>query len=533
MIKDLKLAGETAVTCDAHICIVGAGMAGLFLAHLLRQQGLAVVLLEAGSLVARSSTEMGERCVQKGKPYRGDERGRSFGVGGTTALWGGQMIRMMEADFGARSGFGVEAWPIDCADVANNISIVSRYLGVGAEDLSSGSAPGNVLETEFGDLCNLSPDLVLRLSEWLPFEKRNFAKTFATSVGRDQGLTVWLNAAVTSMSRSGVGEDARIDTVTAHSTNGRALHVRAIAVVICAGALESTRLMLAFDETSNGTITGTGAPLGRYFSDHLSVTCGRFHCRDWRRYNFAVASIFRHGVMRTPRLELTARTQRELGLMSAFAHFPFVTSGETGFDLVRNVLRRRQGERRRFKISTKMLAEAVTGIASMGYWRSVHRRLRIPRNADMLLQVDIEQAPNFESRLFLSPERDALNRNRLVIDWKIGPADIRAIHNVAEIVATAWRNSPLSQVADLQPTLQDGFDIDAALYDVYHPTGSMRMGVNAATSVVDRNLRLWATRNCYLSTTAVFPSTGSANPGLTHLALTARLATTIARRFCR
>jgi choline dehydrogenase-like flavoprotein len=50
------------------------------------------------------------------------------------------------------------------------------------------------------------------------------------------------------------------------------------------------------------------------------------------------------------------------------------------------------------------------------------------------------------------------------------------------------------------------------------------MGSKPINSVVDSELRLWGCPNCYVSSTAVFPLAGSTNPGLTHLALTARLA---------
>lgn len=74
------------------------------------------------------------------------------------------------------------------------------------------------------------------------------------------------------------------------------------------------------------------------------------------------------------------------------------------------------------------------------------------------------------------------------------------------------------------------FDDFETQYDVYHPTGSLRMGSQPANSVTDANLRVWGLENCYVSSTAVFPSAGSANPGLMHLALTARLAEHLASR---
>ena len=100
MLNDLARAGDACVTCDAQVCIIGAGTAGLFLARLLRQQGLNLVLVDAGGSIARSSVEMNEHCEQLGTYYRGAESGRSFGLGGTSVLWGGQMIPLAESDFG-------------------------------------------------------------------------------------------------------------------------------------------------------------------------------------------------------------------------------------------------------------------------------------------------------------------------------------------------------------------------------------------------------------------------------------------------
>jgi choline dehydrogenase-like flavoprotein len=59
----------------------------------------------------------------------------------------------------------------------------------------------------------------------------------------------------------------------------------------------------------------------------------------------------------------------------------------------------------------------------------------------------------------------------------------------------------------------------------YHPIGTISIGSNEAESVVDKNLKLWKISNLYICSTAIFPTSGSSNTGLTLLALTARLAT--------
>jgi choline dehydrogenase-like flavoprotein len=525
LIKDLKQATENRVECSAPVCIIGAGAAGIFLSQQLRKRGVRVVLLEAGDELARQAEELGQQCIQRGIRYRGAELGRSFGLGGTSVLWGGQMIPLAPSDLEARPAVNFEAWPVSHAELAPWFPVVKQALGLGLRDDTEDAA---LAPRHFPTLSQLDADFQLRLSEWLPFKMRNFAKAFANALRTDAELEVWLNAAVVRFIQS-PDSVSRITALEARSPNGRTLIVRPDVLVICAGALESTRLMLEFDEAAQGLITRSGAPLGRYFADHLSVTGGRFACRDWRRYNLETAPIFTNGVMRTPRLELSSSAQQRLAVTSAFAHFTFMTHGNTGFDVVRNLLRQRQGEQQKLGFSPKMLGRVVSDVSAMAFWRGVYRRLWIPRQADLLLQVDIEQTPNWDSRLSLADERDDWQRKRLVIEWQIKPDDIRVVRTVAERAIQAWSTSSLRHAASLRLTLPEQFDDFESLYDVYHPTGTLRMGSNAANSVVDRHLRVWALANGYISSTAVFPSAGSANPGLMHLALTARLAEHIAR----
>ena len=521
MIKDVNCVEPGGTKVETQVCIIGAGTAGIFLAQQLRKSGIRVVILEAGDEVASSPETVDQYCIQKGIRYRGADYGRSFGLGGTSVLWGGQLIALTPSDTAARPEVGLDPWPIAYSDIAKHFANVKQQLGLPSE---SENESRTALPKYYPLLSKLDDDFELRLSTWLPFKTRNFSKAFAGKLRSDKDLEVWLNASVTGFIQSSKTGKQRISAVQARSVNGKAIVVCSDYIVVCAGALESTRLMLTLDESSEGQITSRGSPLGLNFSDHLSVTCGKFECRDWRRFNMETAPVFTSGVMRTPRLELSSAAQRRLALTSAFAHFTFVTHGETGFDVVRNILRRRQGELQDVGFSPATMRSVAKDITTMAYWRGFHRRLWIPRKADLLLQVDIEQTPNRDSRLFLADERDKLGRKRLVIDWRITQEDIRVIRTVAERTIKAWGSSPLEDIADLRLTLPEEFDNFDSLYDVYHPTGTLRMGSSPSNSVVDANLMLWQFSNCYVSSTAVFPSAGSANPGLMHLALTSRLA---------
>jgi hypothetical protein len=520
VIKDLAQSTNDCVKRTVPVCIIGAGTAGIFLARQLRQHNIDVLILEAGSAIARKQEDIGQKCFHHGLHYRGAEQGRSFGLGGTSVLWGGQMIPLTASDMAARPKVNIPSWPVDYDEVTAYFTLVKKILDL---------CPDNPLEEKtllakyFPAFSQFSPDFELRLSQWLPFEKRNFAKAFSSQLDSDPSLEVWLNAPVMNLEQC-PDDPRKITSVHSKSPSGKSLIVDPQILILCAGALESTRLMLAFDESSEGLITKSGAPLGRYFADHLSVTCGRFQAKNWRRYNLETSTIFEKGVMRTPRLEISSQTQDELSLTSAFAHFTFITQGDTGLDIVRDLLRNKQGERRTPGIQPQKLGVIASDISAMAFWRGVYGRLYIPRQAELLLQVDIEQFPNWNSCLKLADERDDLGRKRLITEWQIMPDDIRAIRTVAEKTINAWEQSNLRDTAQLELTLPEMFDNFESLYDVYHPTGTLRMGKKPSDSVVDANLRVWSLDNTYISTTGVFPSAGSANPGLTHLALTARLA---------
>lgn len=512
---------------ETQVCLIGAGTAGLFLAQRLRKRGVQVMVLEAGGQTSKVPSDVGQQCMQRGMTYRGAEFGRAFGLGGTSVLWGGQFIPLTTEDIGSRDAVGFHAWPVDYDDLLPFFSEVRAALGLVAP---TGAKADDRINERFRELSSLSPDFTLRVSEWLPFGKRNFAKVFAKDFSADPDLELWLNATVTVLDVLARDGESLLREIKAKGPQGQELRVTAQQVVVSAGALESTRLVLEMNERMDERGRDKSSPLGRHFSDHLSVTVGKFQCKDWSAFNYAVAPVFQRDIMRTPRLEVSPAAQTRDALTSAFAHFTFVTDGTSGFDVVRNWLRKRQGEGLDMGLTPGNVVKAGRDMAALGLWRTVYRRLWIPREAELFLQVDVEQFPNWDSRLTLTDERDTYGRKRLAIDWRIRPDDVRVIRTVADKVAQAWRGNALARTAELVLQPLDQLDDLATLYDVYHPTGTLRIGASPKTSVVDPNLRLWGFQNCYVSSTAVFPSAGSANPGYTHLALTARLAKHLAER---
>jgi hypothetical protein len=90
MILDLDSC-EIGSTC-ADIAIIGAGAVGLVLGVTLARRGIDVVLCECGSQSLEVASQDLNRAVLSGRPHLGISEGRARVLGGTTTLWGGQLL---------------------------------------------------------------------------------------------------------------------------------------------------------------------------------------------------------------------------------------------------------------------------------------------------------------------------------------------------------------------------------------------------------------------------------------------------------
>ncbi len=76
-------------------------------------------------------------------------------------------------------------------------------------------------------------------------------------------------------------------------------------------------------------------------------------------------------------------------------------------------------------------------------------------------------------------------------------------------------------------TRREGGDVDP---DVHHHAGTTRMHRSAAEGVVDADLKVHGVANLYVAGASVFPTSGVANPTLTIVALSLRLARELGRK---
>ena len=144
------------------------------------------------------------------------------------------------------------------------------------------------------------------------------------------------------------------------------------------------------------------------------------------------------------------------------------------------------------------------------------------------LETRAEQAPNPDSRITLDTQRDELGLRRAVMDWRLTDLDRTSMQAGMWLLGGSMARNGIGRVQAGPEQLQTPEAGGEFLHGGHHQYGTTRMGDSPRNSVVDRQCRVHGLANLYIAGSAVFPTTGYANPTLTIVALSARLATHLA-----
>ena len=124
----------------------------------------------------------------------------------------------------------------------------------------------------------------------------------------------------------------------------------------------------------------------------------------------------------------------------------------------------------------------------------------------------------------MSDRTDALGQPSLAIDLRFDKADAASIVKTHELMAQRLQASGVGRLEYMMPEEARASAVLAQASDGFHQIGTARMSTSQHDGVVDMNARAHGLANLFLAGSAIFPSSGQANPTLTAVALAARLA---------
>lgn len=527
----------------ADVCVVGAGPVGLAVMETLTGAGLDVVQLDSGGpehdAQADDLGEAGE--IAFGTVTR---LGHTRRLGGNSHAWqirtgpthrGVRLLPLAGVDLEAWPGDPASAWPMPAHELAAALVRAQEWFGLppGPADLAAWLDAGD-------DPAGLLDDDTVRSAAFL-FADGGALAARAVPTLEASRVRCYHHATALEVLTDDAGAIAT--GVRFATAPGRQGTVRARAVVVAAGGMATTQLLLASDRVHPCGLGNRHDRLGRYFMDHLLLDGGRL----WpaapgdiaRRAPFDLRVV--GGVPVMGHLALTDTAVREQGLaglsmllfprVEAHAHERALSDRQqdgvyAAFAIREALLRRHRPERG----AVGRALRGIDGVAARALAGARHPRSSLGRggwstgDTSALRYFDVihqaEQAPHADNRITLTDVRDPLGQRRVRVDWRWHEDDVAAVLRSQDAYAAALARAGWGR---FEPARVDGRPlVDSS--SSHHFMGTTRMSAHPRDGVVDPGGAVHGVPNLYVASSSTFPRGGYANVTLTSVALGLRVA---------
>jgi choline dehydrogenase-like flavoprotein len=517
---------------ETEVCVIGAGAAGLTLTRRLLAKGHSVMLLESGGNDYEAATADLNAGENVGEDYYPLDHSRLRFFGGTTAIWGGRCAELDPIDLETRPWVPHSGWPLS-HDELEDYYRQARPLfdlpetGIHADRLREAGVP----------VPRFAPDR-LTTPVW-SFDMRfnRFAQDSCRDLVDHPRSEIVLHATVTSIDAAAGGEG--ISEVAARALSGAEMKVRARLFALAAGGIENPRLLLASRGVLPQGLGNAHDQVGRYFMEHPHARGG--HVEEARAWTLLKAFGRRHrlrgqdlAALIAPSPELQKEREILNSSLTIVARQPERAAQFWGMRAYSKVKHDMAPTRtgRSLWIATKRFAGwAQRTVDPLRPWL-LHKAGRL----QVALLVRGEQAPNPDSRVLLSDEKDALGMPRVRLDWRLSPLDVRSVDVLVRTLGEELqrlglgRVVPASWLADADGGWRTDPLISAHPIGGYHHMGTTRMSDDPRHGVTDGFGRVHGLDNLYVAGSSLFPTSSWANPTLTIVALALRTADRMSSR---
>jgi hypothetical protein len=518
------------------ICIVGAGPAGISIALQFIGSGFTVCLAESGGWVEDSRTQRLYDGDSFGHPMALTE-GRCRVFGGSATRWGGASATLDAIDFEQRSWVQNSGWPISF-DSLEKYYEKAKLVGNFKEPwVSDSDAMASInRQMPFFRSGNIdpfiwrvsAPDLHRSLNTYLSLGRArcfDWARSYAGRLKKDPKTNVILHSNLVGL--SGENRGRHVKTAQFKSLNGHSVEVNAKAFVICCSGIENARILLNLPSDISSSMDGWDN-VGRYFAQHprgviLTLQPTNESAIRLQRQFHAFLRPRYFPIYYELGFALSERAQREFHLLNAGACMNYSSSAWAAAKRLRESLKSRSAYPSMISDLKTIMSDAGSFVENI-IGRFILGHEVILANPNVRVVVDLEQEPNYSSKITLSDKVDELGVRRAVIDWKISEIERRTAREFAKFITVELEELGFGR-AELEPWLTSNAPVrQQDLFGTYHFIGATRMASSSRDGVTDENCRVFGLDNLYIAGSSVFPTGGHANPTLTIVALAIRLA---------
>jgi choline dehydrogenase-like flavoprotein len=515
---------------EADLCIIGAGAAGIALAREFVDTGVNVCLLESGGLAANWETQALAGGQISGQRYSDLDSCQIRYFGGNTNGWGGWLRPLDEVDFEQRPWVENSGWPFPRSEL-------HKYYDAAHKLCEAESANYEVQEA----LAKLAHPR----AQIIPFDRSKletilyrfspptrFGQTYREFIGRASNVKCLLNATACAI---GATDDARRATkVVVGCPSGVRFTVAARYFVLAAGAIENARLLLVSNDVMAPGLGNQYDVVGRFFMDHPHTTRSLIPSRDAPPLGLYGLSFRGSGI--SAGISLAAAVQEREELLNYKASIYPIYRGHTSRgwlsfrDLVLSIDPQWRSDPydrlslpfKRKRLSVGQLWDILREVDKVVMAAALQVLKPNRFFSSFVLESKPEQAPNRDSRITLSSDRDALGVHRARLDYRLLPCDMKTVRRAEDLIDSELQRIGIGSLASLTAEERSGWA--ATVVGGWHQIGTTRMHNDPRHGVVDANGRVHGMSNLFIAGASVFPTGGAVSPTPTILALALRLA---------
>jgi choline dehydrogenase-like flavoprotein len=520
-------------TIETDVCVVGTGTAGITLAKEFIGQKFRVCLIESGGL--KPDQENQALCMGKNI--------RTRCLGGTTTRWNidignncfGARMRPLDAiDFEERDWVSYSGWPFRKAHLDPFYERAQAICRIQPPSFSVHDWEELLKAKRLSIQGDQIKTVIFKFGSRDPF-----IKDYLKAVTRAANITTYLYSNVINIVTNETGRT--VNRLRVACLTGKRFWVSAKLFILAAGALEIPRILLLSNKAQSVGLGNQNDLVGRFFMEHLHFNLGLLVPSDQEMiqqsslYN-NILSI--NGVPIRAKLSLSEEVLRRKKLLNFVTQLnPMIMLYSSLDDIfnpnihsasIKSLKAIRSAIFRGANLNNpeSHLKNISTGLDDVviTVFRAIKRRAIKIFNKKRIklyaLENMSEQVPNPDSRISLSSDKDKLGMNHILFDWRLRPLDIESAIRSQEILDHEFQRAGLGR---LFKKLNNRTPL-RRIKGGWHHMGTTRMHIDPKKGVVDPNCRIHGMSNLFVAGPSVFPTSGYANPSLTIVALSVRLA---------
>lgn len=485
---------------EGDLCIIGAGAAGISMALEWLPSARKVILLEGGGFNVEAQMQALYHGESVDRPYYPLRSATLHYFGGTTGHWSGYCAPFDPIDFERRDWVPHSGWPITREQLDPFYARANRNLELGPYEYDAA-----YWEQQDPEVRRLPLDgrvFYPKMWQFSPPTRMGFVYRDAIVKAPHVHLYTYANV-MEIVPNEGL---TAIEGLRTKTIDGKEHRVRARHYVLACGSIHNARLLLASNSRATAGVGNGHDVVGRFFMEHFEIIGAQIAFE--KAPPFKLYTIPATGRARArAEMALTGDVQRQHRILNGTASFrPGPVTGQ---------------EQSRFA-SFSDDAEA-----NVKQRQAMRQASSAPVEPEIVYQMFTrqEQAPNPESRIVLSSEKDELGMPRAHLRWRFTRIDKRSIRVFYELLGQEMGKAGLGRVQLLDWLLdRDDDNWPNILSGGWHHMGTARMHEDPKQGVVDVNCKVHGLANLFVAGGAVYPTGGAVNPTLTVVAMALRLS---------